>query len=165
MTIVYVETSALVKRYVQEVGSDVIDELFEHQLRIGIFTMSILGALELKSALARLQRGGRITEPEMFRLLAQFRSDRNLFSVVLPVDNSLMDEAGDSLSDHALRTLDAIHFASTLRLKTLAGSINEEIVVVTSDRELVSAWDEEGFASINPEDDEALEYVQGLLTG
>ena len=94
MTIVYIETSALIKRYIQEIGSDVVDELFEHQSTVGIFAISVLGTLEFKSALARLQRGGRITDPEMNGLLAEFLSDRPLFSIVLPVDNSLMDESG-----------------------------------------------------------------------
>jgi len=165
MTVVYVETSALIKKYIQEVGSDVINELFEHHSAIGIFAISVLAALELKSALARIQRGGRLTVPEMNGLLAEFRSDENLFSMVLPVDNLLMDEAGDSLNDYALRTLDAIHFASALRLKALAGRTNQDMVVVTSDLELVSAWDEAGLAVINPTDDGALEQVRILSSG
>ena len=162
MTIVYIETSALIKRYIQEIGSDVVDELFEHQSTVGIFAISVLGTLEFKSALARLQRGGRITDPEMNGLLAEFLSDRPLFSMVLPVDNSLMDEAGDSPNHYALRTLDAIHFASTLRIKALAERTNENMVVVASDLELVSAWYEEGLVVINPTDDGALERVRSL---
>ena len=162
MTVVYIETSALIKKYVQEIGSDVIDVLFERYATIGSFSISVLAALELKSALARLLRGGRITESETRVILTEFGSHRPLFSIMLSVDNLLMDEAGNFLEKSPLRTLDAIHFASALRLKSLADRTNEDLVVITSDLELVSAWNEEGLAVINPTDDQALEQVQSL---
>jgi predicted nucleic acid-binding protein len=163
--IVYVETSALIKKYIQEVGSDVIGELFEHQSTIGLFSISVLATLELKSALARLQRGGRITDPDRNDLLAEFWSDSTLFSIAMSVDNLLLDEAGEFLDKSALRTLDAMHFASAMRLKSLAERTDETLVMVTSDLELVSAWEAEGFVTINPEHDQALEQVRGLISG
>ena len=84
---------------------------------------------------------------------------------MLSVDNLLMDEAGELLEKSVLRALDAIHFASALRLKTLAGRTNESRVVVTSDLELVNAWDEEGLVVINPTNGVALEQIRNLSSG
>ena len=150
MTIVYVETSALIKKYIQKIGS---------------LSISVLAALELKSALTRLVRGGRISESEMRVMLTEFGSHRPFFSIMLSVDNLLMDEAGELLEKSVLRALDAIHFASALRLKTSAGRTNESRVVVTSDLELVSAWDEEGLVVINPTNGVALEQIRNLSSG
>ena len=150
MTIVYVEDSALIKKYIQKIGS---------------LSISVLVALELKSALTRLVRGGRISESEMRVMLTEFGSHRPFLSIMLSVDNLLMDEAGELLVNCVLRAQDAIHFASALRLKTLAGSTNECRVVVTSDLELVNAWDEEGLVVINPTNGVALEQIRNLSSG
>ena len=113
----------------------------------------------------RLVRGGRISESEMRVMLTEFGSHRPFFSIMLSVDNLLMDEAGELLVNCVLRAQDAIHFASALRLKTLAGRTNESRVVVTSDLELVSACDEEGLVVINPTNGVALEHIRSLSPG
>jgi len=77
----------------------------------------------------------------------------------------MVNEAGEFLEKSARRTLDANHFAPALRLKTLAGRTNESRVVVTSDLELVNAWDEEGLVVINPTNGVALEQIRNLLSG
>jgi len=150
VTIVHVEDSALIKKYIQKIGS---------------LSISVLAALELKSALTRLVRGGRISESEMRVMLTEFGSHRPFLSIMLSVDNLLMDEAGELLVNCVLRAQDAIHFASALKLKTLAGSTNECRVVVTSDLELVNAWDEEGLVVINPTNGVALEQIRNLSSG
>ena len=45
----------------------------------------------------RLVRGGRISESEMRVMLIEFWSHRPFFSIMLSVDNLLMDEAGELL--------------------------------------------------------------------
>ena len=77
----------------------------------------------------------------------------------------MVNEAGEFLEKSARRTLDANHFASALRLKTLAGRTNESMVVVTRDLELVSACDEEGLVVINPTNGVALEHIRSLSPG
>jgi len=72
MTIVYTETSILIKKYIQKIGSDIIDELFEQHSKIGSLSISVIAALELKSALTRLLRGRRISESEMRVMLTEF---------------------------------------------------------------------------------------------
>ena len=113
----------------------------------------------------RLVRGGRISESEVRVMLTEFGSHRPFFSIMLSVDNLLMDEAGELLVNCVLSPQDAIHFASALRLKTLAGRTNESRVVVTSGLELVNAWDEEGLVVINPKNRVALEQIRSLSSG
>ena len=113
----------------------------------------------------RLVRGGRISESEMRVMLIEFGSHRPFFSIMSSVDNLLIDEAGELLVNCVLRAQDAIHFASALRLKTLAGRTNESRVVVTSDLELVNAWDEEGLVVINPTNGVPLEQIRNLSSG
>ena len=113
----------------------------------------------------RLVRGGRISESEMRVMLTEFWSHRPFFSIMLSVDNLLMDEAGELLEKSVLGTLGAIHFASALRLNTLAGRTNESRFVVTRDLELVNAWDEEGLVVINPTNGVVLEQIRNLSSG
>ena len=80
MPILYVESSALVKRYIPEKGSDFMDELFDRRTGSLYLVTSILSALEHKSALTRLAKNGNINEEDKREALAEFWRDRRLFS-------------------------------------------------------------------------------------
>jgi predicted nucleic acid-binding protein len=120
MPIVFVETSALVKRYVEEQGTEVVDELFERKRPTEFFVLPALAVLELKSALRRLVKGGRLRAGQYESLIAEFSKDVDAFSLLLPVDNALLEEAAASLDQHALRAGDALHFATIMRVRRVA---------------------------------------------
>ena len=61
MTFVYVDTSALVKRYVAETDAEAVDAVMNEALRVGT---SLITRTEVAAALAKAVRQGRLREVE-----------------------------------------------------------------------------------------------------
>jgi uncharacterized protein len=137
--IFYLESSALVKRYLPEKGTAVMDDLLDGQVDAEFLVISILASLELKSVFARLAKGNRLTQDEFGQLLASFWADRSKFSTILPFDNAMVEEASGHLDRHAVRTLDVVHLASILRVRETAQRAGQRLIVVASDQDLLQA--------------------------
>ncbi len=103
----YFDTSALVKRYVVEAGSDVVRRLLRHHRVVS----SVLLRLEAVSAVRRKHAEGQLTETQQKRLLRRIEADDPFWELV-PIADEVMDIARRLLLAHRLRTLDAIHLAS-----------------------------------------------------
>ena len=162
MAVYYLDTSALMKRYRSEVGSDVVGELFEGLADSEALVTSYLTALEVNSAANRLLGGG-VIAPEVYqRLLGQFTQDMREYGVrVMSVQNELVDRAIGIVRRYALRSLDALHFASAVAADgQLSG--DQRLYVVSADRELVSACGEYGIPAINPQAGDALGRLRSL---
>jgi len=61
MSLLYLDTSALVKRYKREKGSDVIGSLFERKSRADRVVVSFLVVIEVTGAASRLRQKGILT--------------------------------------------------------------------------------------------------------
>jgi len=160
MPVFYLDTSALAKRYIQEKGSEVVDELFDRLQDTDFLTISLLAVVELKSVFKRLVKGRLLRETQMAMLLSEFSSDQAVISEVVEVDTSLLEEAALILDRHSLKAGDAIHLACILRFKSVAPAAN--MIVVTSDQELSITCIAEGIEILNPEDDKALDRLQQI---
>lgn len=125
----YLDSSALVKRYVKEAGSDAV---VEAMTRARVFKMCRVGFVETERAVAF---GG---EPEdVERLKGEWVS-----ADFIEVDEDLAEQAAKLAVEHRLRTLDALHLAAAL---TLA---DDNPVFATWDRRLHQAARAEGFEAI-----------------
>ncbi len=160
MAIFYLDTSALVKRYRRETGTEVVDAIFSSPAPEGRFFISSLCLLELTSAVWRLARGGALSEATASQILARFRQDvRDLISV-WPLDQEIVAAAVGVVEDHRLRSADAIHLASAL---AIAGAETAApVVLVASDRELLRAAERAGLPTIDPEDPAAVQQLTRL---
>lgn len=125
----FVDSSALVKRYHRESGSDRLETLFDEPGHR--FLVSRLALVEVYSSCARLVREGVITTPEFSKLVARLEADvaSGVLSVAA-VSSPRLDEATTILATHglthAVRTLDAIHLATAQILhgrRRLAGLV------------------------------------------
>lgn len=111
----YIDTSVLVKRYVTEPGTDVLDTyLFDAQPFLFI---SELTRLELTSTLARKQREGRISAEHRAALHQQ--ADADVLSGIVKLvilDSQIIRQALTLMHrlTQPVATLDAIHLASAL---------------------------------------------------
>lgn len=84
MALFYLDTSAIVKRYRTEVGTELVEALFNERLPTDELTSSFLAVLEVTSVVHRLLTAreirediaGRLPEPE--RLQAVLPSDSRL---------------------------------------------------------------------------------------
>ena len=109
--IVYLDTSSLIKLYVEEEGSIAVRALVASA---ALVATCVLAYPEARSALARLRREGGLTEIEQARAKADLDRDWGGF-LALPVD-AVWRQAGDLAERHGLRAADSIHLASYLSL-------------------------------------------------
>ncbi len=140
---IYLDTSALVKRYVAEVGSDGVASLLkeaEYQ------AASIVTEAELPAALGRATRMGIIPERDSQAALKAWEQDREeLLWIQLP--QNIAQHAGQLAVQDGLRGYDAIHLATALWWQA---NLGQELVVATYDRELWRAAKAHGL-SVFPE--------------
>ena len=103
----YFDTSALVKRYVEEPGSLGVRRL----LRTRRVTSSVLLRIEVSSALRRRPDEGALSARAFARLLRQIETDDASWQLV-PLSDEIVAPARSRVLEHSLRTLDAIHLVS-----------------------------------------------------
>lgn len=127
----FVETSSMVKLYVQEPDSAFVAGLVAGDRVI----CSWAAYVEVRAALAAAYRGGRIDRSNYAALVAEFEADWQLYTHV-DVTASIIVAAGALAEFHALRGYDAIHLASAIRLQAVS---DEPVQVVTHDRDLREA--------------------------
>ena len=111
------DTSALVKRYHLEPGSDKVDEIFEDTDNVLI--ISELALVEVTSALLRKRNRGEITASVMENALAQFARDVLSELIVADLTSDLVHRAREMVLKHNLRTLDALQLAFALEFQVL----------------------------------------------
>ena len=110
--IVYLDTSSLVKLYVEESESDHIEHLVGEA---SLVATSVVAYAEARSALARLCREGSLTAEEHAAAKADLELDWPHF-LAIEVTPSIWRSAGDLAEKHALRGFDSLHLASFLCL-------------------------------------------------
>lgn len=136
--IVYVDTSNLLKLYLDEIDSESV----RASLDANDLVSSIIAYTEARAGLARALRLNRVVRAEYGMLLAEF--ERGWLNVRgVDVDDSLVREAGELAELHNLRGYDAIHLASAVRLQRLIG---ESVRFSAADERLMSAAAEAGLA-------------------
>jgi len=110
--IAYVDTSALVKLTVDEVGSEEMRSLWEEGLPTA---GSAIGYSELCCALASVVRSGRLPAAAADEVLERANDIwKRVFTIA--ADEALARHAGALGVQHGLRALDAIHVATALTL-------------------------------------------------
>ena len=112
MTTVYLDTSSLVKLYVEQIGSD---DVRQDVAEARAAATSLVAYAEARAAFARLRREGDIT-PEAFRAVKRdFDGDWSDYLVVAPTFD-LCRAAGDLAEHYGLRGFASIHLATFLHL-------------------------------------------------
>lgn len=110
--ILYLDTSSLVKLYVEEAGSAEVRDLVE---RASVVATSVVAFAEARSAFARLAREETLADEQVARVRAAFISDWESFLKVR-VLRRVYESAGRLAEEHALRGFDALHLASFLEI-------------------------------------------------
>lgn len=127
--IVYLDASALVKRYVAEAGSPEVEALIDGARAVGT---AVISRAEVAAALARAARLGLITREAGTKALQAFNADWEHL-VRLQLGEPLAARAAALAWEHGLRGYDAVHLASAL---AWSESLGETVAVATYDREL-----------------------------
>jgi predicted nucleic acid-binding protein len=137
----YLDTSALIKRYVDEDGSGRVNELWDGAT--GIAT-SVVAFAEMIAALNRKLREGVLSAREYSRTAASFKSDHHRI-ILVPISAGLNERIEMLARKYALRGFDAIHLASALVIRS-NGKV--ETGFACYDRTLNDAAMKEGFPAI-----------------
>ena len=132
--ILYLDTSTLVKVFMDEPGAATIIELVQGARQL---TTSVVAHAEGRAAFARLRRMGDITGAEARRLAEQFEADWPRLSAI-QVEDGLARRAGELADRFNLRGFDAIHLASFELVLERAGS-EDEVMFSTADDNLARA--------------------------
>ena len=140
----FFDTSALVKRYADEDGTQTVDRLIETRETTIIITS--LSVIEIASAFRRKYNRGEISERRRDGLLGSFFEEAMERFTIIPVDESTFETAFDLVLDDDLRTLDSLQLATAVSLPTP----NPEITFVCADEALVNVAEQHGLSINNP---------------
>lgn len=145
----FLDSSALIKLYHQETGTERVEELFA--VADSSLVISDLAALELQSALARKVRTGDITLHAAEEVVRNFDHDCQERFMTEPLTSSVVNRATALLKKHGhvrgLRSLDALQLASFGIVRARV-----EAVFVCADGRLCEIVKAEGHSALNPEE-------------
>ena len=111
--ILYLDTSSLVKLYVEEDESSKVDALVRSS---EVTATSLVAYAEARAAFARRFREKAFTPDEHDRIKEFFDKDWSSY-LILRVSEDMIRLAGNLAEKHALRGFDSIHLASALTLR------------------------------------------------
>lgn len=145
MTDYFIDSSALVKRFVVEPGTGAVVKLLECADRLA---GSNLTAVEVLAAVVRRLRRSGLPETQVSAIVNAVEKElRELFELVA-VDEGIRG-ALELVHKHGLRAADAIQLAAAVRVRSTSGDA-ASWCFVSSDTELNKAAQAEGFVVVDP---------------
>ena len=137
---VFLDTSALLKRYIIEQGSHYVTQFFTPYRQRSRMFVSELTYVEALAAFARRSPAPPDATSKAFVADYQYGMRKIL------VDRAIIEQAALLAQTHKLRAADAIQLASVLRVAISA----PDILLLTADLEMVIAAQTEGLQVENP---------------
>ncbi len=162
MAIFYLDTSALVKRYKTEEGSETVDYLYNNLPSGHSLSISFLTVLEFVSAIRRLLKEGNITDEEFRDVLSTFSQEVEPF-LIKSIDDKIVADALTYVTRHGLRSADSIQLATVMELRGIMEGVGESVIFVCDDEELAKAGRVENLEVINPRKEEDKLKLKGML--
>jgi len=161
MVTFYLDTSAIVKRYHKEKGSEVLDRIFgfeEHELATSYWTV-----LEFIVAFSARTRRKELSKDAFNMVISRFLRDVLDKFAITSVNDELVASATPLAIKHSLPSADCLQLASIISLERTLEPAREKLVLICSDRDLLRAAIKEGIKSINPEEKDALEKLVDIM--
>jgi predicted nucleic acid-binding protein len=146
----FLDSSALVKAYINEQGSNWTKNLIDPASTNKIY-VSLLSGVEVISAITRRANRGDISASDAANADSLFRKEFSMNFAIIDISRSLVDHAMDIANKFGLRGYDATQLAVALMVRherSVAGLLTP--VFVSSDNALNSAAKNEGFAADDP---------------
>ncbi len=140
---IYFDSSALVKRYIEEEGSDKVNALLKEE---SFAVVSRLAYPEILAAITRRHKAGDIETRGFERIKKAFKADWASLAVV-EMHKEVFQFIDEVIAKHALKGADSIHLSTALWLKK---TTKENVVFVASDLELLKAAKAEKLEISNP---------------
>lgn len=150
MAIYFLDSSALVKRYISETGSNWVCNLFDPSLGNQFFIAAIAG-VEIVSAITRRAKNGGINVADAIAVRDQFKQDFQTEYQIIEISDKIINSAINIAESYALRGYDAVQLASgrELNILCIANGLNG-VNFVSADNNLNTAAMGEGLIIKNP---------------
>ena len=137
---IFLDTSALAKRYIQEPGSEELQDLFLSAVTEVV--VSTLAMPEFAAALNRKVRDTEILKEAAANALREFEKDWEDLFFKIPLTEQLASFAASLTTTYPLRGADAIHLATAMAA--------DVALFVASDKELIRAAEKAGMKAYDP---------------
>ena len=138
---IYFDTSALVKRFVTEVGSDRVERLIAEAAAVATAKIAYP---EIYSGLTRKWREKDLSRSDYELACRQFEMDWESY-VRIDLDDAILQISRDLIRRYPLRGFDAVHLASAAYLQKALG---EPITFVAADKRLLEAAQKESLETV-----------------
>jgi predicted nucleic acid-binding protein len=149
-TAYFVDSSGLVKRYVQETGTTWVRGITRHSPSTNIY-IALITAVEVTSAVTRRREGGTRSAARASSILPRFRRHPAGRYLTVEITPALINDAMKLANSHGLRAYDAVQLAAALDLhKDWAAAGLGAFVFVSAHRDLNAAATGEGLAVEDP---------------
>jgi uncharacterized protein len=142
----FLDTSALVKLYVQEPGTERLLPLISDQPN-NRFAVLAISVVELRSAVRRRQRAGDIDADAAAAILEGVQSHMETRFIRQVVNDTVIEAALEMIDRYALRAYDAVQLAGCLVQCAIAA---EAFTFVCSDHRLLEAAQSEQLRVFDP---------------
>ena len=146
MTSYFVDTSALVKYYVAEMGSRWIQSIIDPAAG-NVVVICELTPIEIFSTFERRAREKTVTFPNLLILQTAFITDYETKFLSVELEKPTLIQARNLVTKYPLRPPDAIQLACVIEARQ---TLNVPITFLCADNGLLSAAVTEGFAVDNP---------------
>jgi predicted nucleic acid-binding protein len=141
----FLDTSTVLKRYVQETGTAWVQTLAAPAARHSLFIVRITLA-ETVAAITRRERGGTLSPPDAAIALGDFQVDFDHQYRIVEVSAGLVAQAAAIARKHALRGYDAVQLAAVLEIH----AADPTLTLLSADAALNTAAAAEGLAVADP---------------
>ena len=147
----FVDSSALVKRYVQETGTSWVRRITRRRPSTVIYIAHIT-AVEVTSAVARRRKGRTLIATQASSIVRRFRQHLAGRYTIIEITPALLDEAMRLANTHALRAYDAVQLAAALKINQSEQDAGfAPVTLISADQALNDAATDEGLTIDDPD--------------
>jgi predicted nucleic acid-binding protein len=146
----FLDSSAVVKRYVDEIGTSWVNSLTDPAAPNDIY-LATISCVEVVSAIARRRRAGSISTDGAGASLRQFRYDFEHQYQMVAITGTVIRCATDLADSIALRAYDAVQLAVLLELNHHRAALSlAPLAMISADHDLNAAAVAQGMIVDNP---------------
>ena len=138
---IFLDTSAMAKRYVQEQGSEELDDLF-FSFATEVF-ISTLAFAEFAASLGKKLQRSEISKESAAKAMRELEKDWSDLFTKIPLAETVAESAASLAIQYSLKGADAVHLASALEVSS--------DLFVASDNALINVAEKMGIQPYNPE--------------
>ncbi len=144
MNLYFLDTSALVKLYIHEAGTDELIDLLGGGSNLALLSLT---PVEFRSAIRRRERNRELSGADAGAVIERFSAHLETRFLRQPLTESTIDRALSFVDLYALRAYDAMQLAGYLAIRL---SNSTDSVFVCSDAALLAAARSEGAMAVDP---------------